>query len=460
MMPPAVVPGLFEPFQSLLSFLPQIAIAFAAAATALFRPQFYRWLWAKAKTHRVVSSAIAFVIFGGVAGAVAWSRAHGPPPLPPPTEEAKNTGWSSFRLNAQRTGSDGSAVGGVVKEIWSFRETVDRAPFTSSPAVWAGRVYTGCDNDALYCFNAEHGGNPIWVFPTKHAVFAPPLVANGKVYTGEGLHQDTDARLYCVDAVTGKLVWQFQTTSHVEFSGTIAAGRIYVGAGDDGIYCLDAETGAKIWQAKGRHVDQSPLVTRGLVIAGIGYDDPGVLAVRAEDGQPAWFTRLPASVWGDPALGPRGVLVGVGNGNFEHKDPNPMAEIVCLSLDGGGVVWRTPLADAPMSPPAIDGDRIYLGDYSGDFSCFDANTGKRLWKEGCGQAVLTGAAIAKDAVVYACNGGHVHAVRPTDGSEIWRYDATNDALNTNRKFYSSPAISGGRIFIGCNNYYFYCLGEK
>ena len=35
----AVVPAFFAPMQSLLSFLPQIVIALAAAATAIFRPQ-------------------------------------------------------------------------------------------------------------------------------------------------------------------------------------------------------------------------------------------------------------------------------------------------------------------------------------------------------------------------------------------------------------------------------------
>ena len=456
----AVVPGLFAPFQSLLSFLPQIAIALVAAATALFRPQVYRWAWTTAKSHRAVSATLAVLILGGAAGGVAWSRAHRPW-LPPPPEEAKRDGWWCFRLNSERTGSDGSAVGGSVRAIWKFRDTIDRAAFSSSPAFWAGRIYVGCDNDAVYCFDAATGRDPLWTFPTRYPVFAPPVVANGRMYTGEGLHHNTDARLYCADAVTGKKLWQFQTTSHVEYSGTVAEGRIYFGAGDDGVYCLDAETGAKIWQAKGRHVDQSPLVVRGLVIVGVGYGETGVMALRASDGQVVWSTKLPSSAWGEPALGPRGVIVGIGNANFEKQDPDPKAELLCLSLDGGGVVWRTPLTDSPLGPAAVSGDRAFLGDFSGDFSCFDVNTGRKIWTAGCGRPVLTGAAIAKDAVVFSCNGGHVHAVRPENGGEIWRYDATKDVFSgTDCRFFSSPAVVGGRVYVGCNNFYFYCLGEK
>jgi outer membrane protein assembly factor BamB len=455
----AVVPGLFAPLQSLLSFLPQIALALAAAATALFRPQWYRWAWSQARTHKALTTVGIVLLAGGVAGGWAWKRLHGGPP-PPPPEEARREGWWIFRGNSARTGGDGSAVGGKAEALWKFRESIDRQEFTSSPAVWAGRVYAGCDNDALYCWDAAKGGDPIWVFATRYEVFSSPTVANGKVYFGEGVHHHTDSKLYCADAVTGRKLWHFQTASHVEDGPTIVEGRAYFGAGDDGIYCIDAETGARVWQAAGRHVDASPLVERGLVIAGAGYGETGVGAWRQADGTPAWFTKLPASCWGPPALGPRGVIVGIGNGNFVEKHGDPRAEILCLSLEGGGIVWRTPLRDSVLASAAVAGDRVYLGDWSGDFGCFDANTGAKLWNAGCGKGVVSSAAVAKDAVVYCCLGGHVHAVAPADGNELWRYDASKDGFTTDNGFFASPAIVDGRVYAGCNNFYFYCFGTR
>ncbi|KAF0243027.1 MAG: serine/threonine protein kinase-like [Planctomycetota bacterium] len=454
----AVVPAFFAPLQSLLSFLPQIAIALVAAATAIFRPQVYRWGWQMARTHRLVALVLFGLTLGGSAAAVAWGRHRAMPP-PPPSPEAKRDGWWTFRGDAARTGGDRSAVPGAAAPTWKFRETLDRASFASSPAVWAGRVYVGCDNCVLYCFNAEGGDDPLWVFPARYPVFSSPSVADGKVYFGEGLHHNTDAKLYCADAVTGRKIWEFRTSSHVEDTPTIAEGRCWFGAGDDGLYCLDAGTGEKIWQAKGMHLDCSPLFASGLLIVGSGYGETGVAAYDAKDGTRKWFTKVPASCWGPPALGPRGAIVGIGNGNFRDVAKDPKAEVVCLSLDGGGFVWRLPLRDAVLAATLVWKDRAYVGDGSGDFSCLDANTGQLLWRKNCGSPVLSSAAVSGEHIVYGCQGGHIHAVRASDGLEEWTYSATWDAVNS-AAFTSSPAVSNGRLYIGCDNFYFYCLGRK
>lgn len=156
---------------------------------------------------------------------------------------------------------------------------------------------------------------------------------------------------------------------------------------------------------------------------------------------------------------PRGAIVGIGNGNFRDASPDPKAEVVCLALDGGGIAWRYPLRDAVLAAALVWKDRAYVGDGSGEFTCLDANTGKLLWRTNCGNPVLSSAAVAGEHVVYGCQGGHVHAVRATDGVEEWTYSAKWDAAN-GAAFTSSPAVADGRLFIGCDNFYFYCLGRK
>lgn len=455
----AVVPAFFAPLQSLLSFLPQIAIAVAAAATAIFRPQVYRWAWNLARTHRIAAFTLLGLTLGGTAAAVAWNHFQNPAPPPPPPPESRRGDWWTFRGDAARTGGDGSLVVGSSKPVWRFRPTIDRASYSSSPAVWAGRVYVGCDNGALYCFNADGGDDPLWTFGSPYVIFSSPTVVNGKVYFGEGLHHNTDARLYCIDAVTGKKAWEFRTNSHVEDGPTVADGRCWFGAGEDGLYCIDAETGAKIWQARGMHLDCSPLLAGGLVVVGAGYGDTGVAAFDAMSGERKWFTKLPASCWGPPALGPRGAIVGIGNGNFVDVSPDPKAEVVCLALDGGGFAWRFPLRDAVLAAALVSEGRVFLGDRSGDFTCLDANSGKLVWRTNCGYAVLSSAAVSGNLVIYGCQGGHVHAVQASDGVEEWTYSASWDAVNS-AAFTSSPAVSNGRVYIGCDNFYFYCLGRK
>lgn len=462
-----VMPGLFQPLQALLSFLPQILVAVAVLATAIFRPQTYRFVWegVKANRRRVFPALAVCAVFAAGWIARGWDRDL--PPAPPPLlpgdppkagPGGPGAGWPTFRMDRARTGSDGLPVPETIRQVWAYREPILRAGFCASPAVSEGRVYTGCENGRLYCLDTA-SGRLRWTSRARYEVFSSPAVADGKVFFGEGLHHHTDASLYCVNAENGKRVWDFRTTSHVEDTPTVEGGRVYFGAGDDGVYCVDEETGTKIWQSKGMHVDASPLLLRDRMIVGAGYGETGVAAIRTSDGVRLWFTKLPASAWGPAAEGPRGVIIGIGNGNFEQTLPDPKAEIVCVDPADGRFVWRTPIRDAVLAAAAVSGDRVFLGNRGGEFCCFDARDGRKLWTGGCGKAVLSSAAVTPNAIVFGCDGGHVHAVRPEDGTPLWTYDASKDGFNTDARFLASPAVVAGRVYIGCNNFFFYALGE-
>ena len=74
-------------------------------------------------------------------------------------------------------------------------------------------------------------------------VFSSPCVWNGRLYIGEGFHSDMMCKLYCIDAAKGEKLWEFATKGHTESSPRVIDGRVYFGAGDDGLYCVDAITG-------------------------------------------------------------------------------------------------------------------------------------------------------------------------------------------------------------------------
>ncbi|MBI2921685.1 MAG: PQQ-binding-like beta-propeller repeat protein [Planctomycetes bacterium] len=368
--------------------------------------------------------------------------------------------WPGFRRTVERAGSDGQAVPAKVAVLWKWRNERDRGRVMSSPAVVGGRVYCGCDNFDVTCIDAEKGGPPLWTFGARSWVFSSPAVAGGRVYIGEGLHTTTDAKLYCLDAETGKQVWSFQTTSHIEATPAVSGGKVFVGAGDDGVYAIDAATGAKLWQARGLHIDSATLVVEGLVIVGSGYGEHAIGAWKSETGEVAWKVKVAACAWGPAALGPKGVIVAVGDGNFEQTLPNPKSELLCLALADGAVVWRAPLKNTAMSTSAVWKGRIYIGNRGGEFGCWDAENGKRLWTGGCGRPVLSSAAVVENAVVYGCDGGHVHALDPETGKELWKHETARDGISRDVRIVSSPAVVGGRIYFGSNNDWFYCLGEK
>ena len=90
-------------------------------------------------------------------------------------------------------------------------------------------------------------------------MYSSPGVANGRLYIGEGMHGNSESKLYCLDATTGERLWRFGTKGQIESSPCVADGRVFFGAGDDGVYALDAASGAKLWHfERGLNIDSSP----------------------------------------------------------------------------------------------------------------------------------------------------------------------------------------------------------
>src|SRR5205085_1586296 len=118
--------------------------------------------------------------------------------------------------------------------VWTFEPTAP-GRFDSSPAIDGGRVYVGADlshglSAAGAVFALDTGtGREAWRFDDGGAlkpVFCPPCVADGRLYVGEGYHEDSGCRLFCLDAATGRKLWEFPTASHTESGPCVADGRV------------------------------------------------------------------------------------------------------------------------------------------------------------------------------------------------------------------------------------------
>ena len=82
--------------------------------------------------------------------------------------------WLTFMGNSHRTGSVTGAAGpDVGEQIWTFRDGILGSPFAASPAISGNRVYIGSDDCKLYCLDA-YTGSLIWEFEVVYEVFASP----------------------------------------------------------------------------------------------------------------------------------------------------------------------------------------------------------------------------------------------------------------------------------------------
>ena len=61
-------------------------------------------------------------------------------------------------------------------------------------------------------------------------------------------------------------------------------------------------------------------------------------------------------------------------------------------------------------------------------------------------------------VNYAIIDGNVYCLELVSSRLIWKYDTSSAAFNPDARVMSSPAIAGGRLFVGSMNGHFFCLG--
>src|SRR5262249_40591457 len=119
------------------------------------------------------------------------------------------------------------------EKVWSY--PVGQQAVSSSPVVSGSFVYIthgeeseGTNNPGLIlCLDASkvHDGKPteVWRVPGIKAGLASPMVHDGRLYVC-----NDSAKLFCLDAATGKRIWRFDYGRVARGSPVWADGKIYL----------------------------------------------------------------------------------------------------------------------------------------------------------------------------------------------------------------------------------------
>ncbi|QEL18925.1 outer membrane protein assembly factor BamB family protein [Limnoglobus roseus] len=311
-----------------------------------------------------------------------------------------------------------------------------------------GKLYFGAESaggtGSVWCVDPATG-RPAWKFTNGgdlQPVYCTPTVAGGKVYVGEGLHTDSDRRLFCLNATNGGEVWKFKTESHTEGRPALAGDRLIFSAGDDGLICLDANTHEKRWHVPGLphklHVDTPPVVVGRRVFFGSGYNTLAMLAADVNTGDILWQTPSDLRSFGMPLTRGPHVYFGLGTGNLIEdlstekeitavpRETTPKGSVVCLTSEKGEVVWRYDLPKSVHAEMAADRQTIFACCKDGFVYAIDRATGKLRWRRSVGPSCASGPVLATYAngaatlAVYAVSiDGRATALNPVTGEPYW-----------------------------------------
>jgi outer membrane protein assembly factor BamB len=336
-----------------------------------------------------------------------------------------------------------------------FFETPDFHAVLSSVSAAGDGLYFGAERRSGFraggaVFRLDRAtGREAWRFTddgNMKPVFATPTIADGQVFVGEGLHSDTDCRLFRLDASTGKPSWPqpVATTSHTEGSPRVVAGKAYFSAGDDGLYCVSAADGKEVWHVRGAerklHIDPPPAVAHDRVFAGSGYRTFALLAFDAATGSELWRTPVNLRSFGPPlVLGDR-VVYGLGTGNLMEDvsaeteegappEAQPAGAVVCVEAATGRVVWRFDTPKSVHTALSADARAVYAACRDGNVYALARNSGELRWKRSLGAPLTAGPAPATYAggaftlAVYAVSSEGLFAcLSAADGGVYWRRD--------------------------------------
>ncbi len=340
------------------------------------------------------------------------------------------------------------------KKIWERRFNVFHTDIVSVRLGWGnlagdpktGNIYWHGTQGLFVCFNKD--GKILWsksmteefgrVSGYGGRVNSPTvdgdLVILGMPCFSWGEHANGAVRYVGMNKHTGKIVWWWTSPYKVRDSyysnpvvAVINGQRLLItGAGDGYAHALKVRSGEHVWSlpvADGG-INCSPVVQGNYVYIGHGSENLG-------------------------RVGRRGAVFCIDASKVSDKKPK--------------VVWKEVGVEVRYTSPIIKDDRLYISTNLASLECFDAKTGKRVWRRG-----LIYGRNAKGSPVWADGKIYVGAV-DAEFSIIDPSKPGGKVIHT--EYFPSPdgetaveingtaAVANGRVFFGTSEA-LYCIGKK
>jgi len=298
------------------------------------------------------------------------------------------------------------------------------SPCTDGQHIWA-LVGTG----ALACF--DRNGKKVWDFDVEDrygkleiafGYASTPVLDKGRLYLqlihGEGDPTTQEARVVCLEASTGKEIWQQIRTSDAreECEHSYASPTIYrddtqaflLSHGADYTVAHSLDDGHELWRCG-------------------GLNSPGNYNESL---------RFVAS----PAVGDRLIVVPSAKGGPVYGlRPGGQGDI---SESEEFVVWRYPDKTPDVPSPLIHDGLVYLCRENGNLMCLDAETGEEYYHKKTVRDRHRASPVLADGKIYLTSrSGTITVIRPGKQFEILAQNELGEEIS------ASPAISDGTIYL-------------
>lgn len=298
------------------------------------------------------------------------------------------------------------------------------SPCTDGKHVWAFFA-----NGALGCYTIS--GEEVWKIDVQDrygkldiafGMTSSPLLDGDKLYLqlihGEGDPKTREAKVVCLEANTGKEVWQQERPSdgRDECEHSYASPVLYrdgnlsflITHGADYVIGHDLATGKEIWRCGDLNPPGNYNPTLRFVASPVVA--PGMIVVPSAKNGPV--VCLKADIHGN------------------------------ITDDKSAYFWRRERDTPDVPSPLIDGEFVYLCRENGNIICVDAKTGKQHYQQATARDRHRASPVLADGKIYlAARNGIVSVV--ATGAEF-KLLASNDLKES---ISASPAVANGKIYV-------------
>lgn len=319
--------------------------------------------------------------------------------------------------------------------------------------------------------------------------------------------QGTDEVTLCLDAATGKQIWQDKYPPHTTISNAparhgqgprsspaVAEGKVVTFDFAGNLSCLDAGTGKVLWRKDFKadysqtwpqfYVAMSPIIANGMCIAHIGGRDKGALmALDLATGEPKWQWTGDSPAYSSPVLAKieatpqiveesnkflNGIDVASGKllwqsafagRGMSYNAATPIVDgntIICtghgtkaftISKDGDKFsakeLWSNEQAGTQFNTPVLKDGKLYGMSNRGNFYCMDAKDGKVLWTDSTKHDQFCAIVDAGSVLLALPSDGQLLVLKPNDQ----KYEEIAKYKVSDGKTYAYPVAAGSRIYI-------------
>jgi outer membrane protein assembly factor BamB len=376
------------------------------------------------------------------------------------TAAAENwPGWRGPR-------GDGTSLERDVPTRWSPTDNVawkTEVPGTghASPIVWGDFIFVAsCREDAqerlLACFDRV-SGKLLW----QQVVLSSELEKKHRLNSFASSTPNTDGKRVYVTFLadkqmvvaaydfSGKQLWLVRPGGFSSVHGycscpVLFEDKLIVNGDHDGdayIVALDRATGQTLWKVDRENKTRSyvtPIIRHidgrtQMILSG----SKCVASYDPHDGSRHWIIDGPTEQF---------VASLVYNGKLLFLTAGfPELHMMAIRPDGHGnvtdthIAWRTNKGASYVPSPIAAGDYFIVTSDGGIASCFEAESGKRLWQERLGTHFSSSPVSAGGLVYFTSDEGRTSVVRPGPKLDVVAENELGEYS------YASPAVSGGQL---------------